>query len=99
MFNPENISEIYYTQYQQLINLLKKKGPTPEKYMELKSILMFFSQNQENMNEDELKILKNVLIIADGILNRAFPNKKLHKEQKEECKELCLIIKNKNLPR
>jgi hypothetical protein len=50
------------------------------------------------MNSDELKILKNVLIIASDILNRAAPNKKIYKDQKEECKELYTLIKNKNLP-
>ena len=98
MFNPDNTRDIYYIEYNKLIDLLKRKGLTQEKYLELRNILTFFSQNQNNMNSDELKILKNVLIIASDILNRAAPNKKIYKDQKEECKELYTLIKNKNLP-
>ena len=97
MFIPENINDIYYVEYDKLINLLKRKGATPEKYAELIDILRFFEKKQDSMNIDELKILKNVLLITDGILNKAVPNRKLHKEQKEECKKIYTLIKNKNL--
>ena len=99
MFNPDNINEKYFKEYVKFIDLLKRKGPTPDKYPELREILKFFSENQDNMNSDELKILKNVLIMTNDILNRATPNKKIQKEQKEECNQLFISIKNKNLQR
>lgn len=98
MFNPDNINDVFYNEYNKLINLHKRKCPTPDKYLELRNILKFFSENQNNMNSDELKILKNVLIIANDLINRAIPNRKIQKEQKEECKQLYISMKNKNLP-
>lgn len=96
MFNADNINESFYQEYDKLINLLKKKGATPEKYSELRNILSYFAK-KEKFNSDELKILKNVLIITEDILNRAIPNRKMQKEQKEECTQLYILIKNKNL--
>lgn len=98
MFNPDNIRAIYYKEYEKLVDLFKKNGPTQEKYLELKSILEFFSKNQDNLNDDESKLLKNILIMADGILNSAVPNRKQYKDQKDDCKKLCILMKTKNLP-
>lgn len=93
MYNPDNISEKYYTKYNKLINLLQKKGSTSDKYAELKDSLMYFQSEKPNMNNDELKLLKNVIIIANSILYKAEPKLKNYKEQKEQCLEICSNIK------
>ena len=93
MYNPDNIRKKIHIEYNKLLDLLYRKGPISSKYLELKEILYFFQNEKPNMNEDESKILKNVLIISNGILSKNAPNSKKEKIQKEQCLEIYSIIK------
>lgn len=93
MYNPDNIRKKIHIEYNKLLDLLYRKGPISSKYLELKEILFFFKCEETNMNEDELKILKNVLIISNGILSKNAPNNKEERRQKEQCIKIYSIMK------
>lgn len=93
MFNPDNINDDIFNLYLRLIGLLKRKGATKEKYSELTDILLLFYQEKDNLNVDELKILKNVLIIAEGILYKAHPKQKKYITARENCFAIYSLLK------
>lgn len=71
MFKDDEVNAEVYQNYNELINLLKQKGTSSSKLDKLNTLLEYFYNNYERFNKEELKLVKNAIIIASGIANKA----------------------------
>lgn len=97
MYKDNGIDLKVYETYYECVDLLKAKGATIYKLENLIEILTYFNNEYDTFNENEKKLVKNVIEISKGITNRIHSCNNFYKKQLEECKTLqqSLFIKQK----
>lgn len=85
MYKDSEISLETYQKYDNLISLFKKKGASSTKLFDLETLLNYFNNNFETFNEEEKKLIKNVLMISKGIVRKVNNGYKFIKERRDAC--------------
>ena len=88
--------ENFYTKYYECVYLLKAKYASSIKLGDLIKLLTYFNQNYYNFDKEELLFIKNVLMIAGGILNTAKLRSKQIREEYNTCCEIINEINTKH---
>lgn len=95
MYKDNQISLEFYNEYYNLVSLLKQKGRSSTKLNELKRLLKYFFNNYETFIKEEKELIKNVVMIASGIVNNVNNRYGYVKKRKEECEILIKNLKDK----
>ncbi len=95
MFKDDEMGLDIYIKYDQLVRLFKDKHTASSKLNELKEFLQYFNNCYERFNNEEKKLIKNVIMIAEGIINNVNNRYKYVQERLSECIMLVNEIKNK----
>ena len=95
MYKDNQISLEFYNEYYNLVSLLKQKGRSSTKLDELKRLLKYFFNNYETFIKEEKELIKNVIMIASGIVNNVNNRYGYVKKRKEECEILIENLKDK----
>lgn len=94
MYKDNEIGLEIYQNYNELLNLYKRKGASSSKLLELSELLEYFNNNYEHFNENEKKVVKNVIMIASDIIGKVnFPYGEL-KKNRENCINLINNLNN-----
>lgn len=70
MFQDAKIKSEVYEKYYELVGLVKQKGAASSKLSKLDTLLTYFNDNYSTFNDEEKKLVKNVVIIANGITEK-----------------------------
>lgn len=95
MYKDDQISLAFLNQYDKLVSLLKEKVAASSKLSNLQTILEYFDDNYEMFNKEEKKLVKNIIIMANGITNKTNTYYNFIKNQKELCLTLIENLSNK----
>lgn len=95
MFKDDEIRLDTYTKYYQLVKLFKDKHAASSKLTELNDILQYFNERYEKFDKEEKKLIKNVIIIAKGIIAKVNNNYNYAQERLNNCITLVNEIKDK----
>ncbi len=83
----------FYTNYYQLMELFKdKKHTSSVKLNEVIVILKYFNENINNVSKEELKLYKNILIMAKALAYTSNTFKVSTQENVKEIDEICSVI-------
>lgn len=85
MYKDTKISLEVYDKYYELVGLLKQKGCSSSKLNKLEILLNYFINNFESFNNEEKKLIKNVIMIADAITEKANTYYEFVERQKSRC--------------
>ena len=94
MYKDDYISLDFFRKYNELVALFKLKNAQSVKLSDLKNILTYFTNNYNTFNDEEKKIIKNVLIMANAIINNVNNHYQRFTERKKECDYLIDILNN-----
>lgn len=94
MYNDDDISLDFFNNYNKLVTLLKLKNAASVKLMDLEKLLKYFTSNYNSFNKEEIKLIKNVLIMANSIVNSVNNHYMMVTYRKKECEELIDILNN-----
>lgn len=86
----------FFVKYYECVYLLKAKYASSIKLEDLILLLNYFNENYYNFNKEELLFIKNVIMIANAILNTTKLRSKLIKEEYNKCYEIINEINNKH---
>lgn len=95
MYKDDQISLEFLNQYDKLLVLLKEKAAASSKLSNLETILEYFDDNYEMFNEEEKRLVKNIIIMANGITNKTNTYYNYNKNKNERCLTLTNNLKNK----
>ena len=95
MYKDDQISLEFYNEYYNLVSLLKQKGRSSTKLDTLELLLKYFFNNYETFMEEEKELMKNVIMIASGIVNNVNNRYGYVKRRKEKCEILIENLKDK----
>ena len=93
MFIENEVQNELLNIYLEIINCYKSKENLNLKANKLIKILAYVKNNLNNLKKDDLSIIKNILIISSGIINKK--NKKYLYIEINKCKNLNEEISNK----
>lgn len=94
MYNDDDISLDFFNNYNKLVTLLKLKNAASVKLMDLEKSLKYFTNNYNSFNKEEIKLIKNVLMMANAIVNSVNNHYLMVTYRKKECEELIDILNN-----
>lgn len=94
MYKDDYISLDFFRKYNELVALFKLKNAASVKLGDLKKLLNYFTNNYNTFNNEEKKIIKNVLIMANAIINNVNNHYLIFTQLKKECNELIDILNN-----
>ncbi len=95
MYKDVEIGLDTYKKYYELVSLLKQKGTTSSKLTKLEMLLDYFIENYDNLNNEEIKLIKNVIMIANGIITKVNTYYGIAKQRQSSCIERVEILKEK----
>lgn len=95
MYKDSDISLEVYQKYNSLVSLFKKKGASSGKLYDLEILLNYFINNLETFNEEEKKLIKNVLMMSKGIVSKVNNGYKFIKERRDDCIKLIETLYEK----
>ena len=94
MYNDDDISLDFFNNYNKLVTLLKLKNAASVKLMDLEKLLKYFNNNNNSINKEKIKLIKNVLMMANAIVNSVNNHYLMVTYRKKECEELIDILNN-----
>ena len=95
MYKDSDISLEVYQKYNNLVSLFKKKGASSGKLDDLEILLNYFNNNFDTFNEEEKKLIKNVLMMSKGIVSKVNNGYKFIKERRDDCINLIETLYEK----
>ena len=95
MYKDSDISLEVYQKYNSLVSLFKKKGASSGKLDDLEILLNYFNNNFDTFNEEEKKLIKNVLMMSKGIVSKVNNGYKFIKERRDTCINLIETLYEK----
>ncbi len=95
MYKDTEIRLTIYEEYFKLVRLLKRKGASSSKLNELEAMLDYFIKNYDDFNDEEKKLIKNVIIIATSMINNTNTCYGFIRERRDSCLTLTKKLKEK----
>ncbi len=95
MYKDNEISSNFYNEYYKLVHLSKEKCAASAKLYDLERILTYFIDNYKTLNEEEKKLIKNIIILATSITSKTNTYYNYVKAHNERCLSLTKNLKNK----
>lgn len=95
MYVGDEISLETFREYNKLVHLYKEKYAESAKLDELKPLIIYFINNFDSFNEDEIKLTKNVLLIAKAITSNVKNHYKKFQDKLKVCLELIQELEEK----
>lgn len=95
MYKDDGICLEVYKNYNDLIQLFKRKGSSIQKISELNSLLNYFNDDFEKFNNEEQKIIKNVILMASDIIYKVNHPYSEIKENRNNCINIIESLKEK----
>lgn len=95
MYSDDNIGLDIYNKYYEFVNLLKLKNTSSSKLDDLIKLLMQVNNMYENLNEDEKKMIKNIISISKSIIRASSDYYLKTKEKLLRCEELIKELEEK----
>ena len=95
MYKDSDISLEVYQKYNNLVSLFKKKGASSGKLDDLEILINYFNNNFDTLNEEEKKLIKNVLMMSKGIVSKVNNGYKFIKERRDDCINLIETLYEK----
>mgnify|MGYP007006989268 CR=1 FL=1 len=95
MFKDDEMGLDIYIKYDGLVKLFKDKRAASSKLTELEYVLQYFNESYDKFNKEEKKLIRNVVMIAEGIINKVNNNYNYVQERINNCITLVNEIKDK----
>lgn len=95
MYKDSDISLDVFNKYYELVNLSKTKLASSSKLTDLIKYLTFFNNKYNDLNEEERKLIKNVLFIAKSIMFNSSTYFDKTSSKISTCKELVQELESK----